>query len=323
MATRNINIAPDMSGLGDAATLDVGTTAGTVAAGDDSRLSDARTPTTHAASHGDGGGDEISIDGSQVTTGFVSVAKLGSGSASSVTYLRGDGAWSPLSASVVPVDASGFNGNLVTSDDTVQKVAQKVDDLTIPTGVLVYTKSLAATETAYSNLGTHANVSTLHGLTAANRRVWVPVFVRADTFNRISVNVVTGAISTWRVGLHVDDGGWPASAVLADYGTNDMSGAAGFRTLTISQVTSTGWYWVQIQADSYTATPTVTGVNGQNGWSQMPLGFPTQRASFQRSNSGFFDTGGTGGALAAAPASLATAGVTPSADVPRVWLWRA
>jgi hypothetical protein len=32
----------------------------------------------------------------------------------------------------VTIDASGFNGNLTTSDDTVQKVAQKVDDLVIP-----------------------------------------------------------------------------------------------------------------------------------------------------------------------------------------------
>jgi hypothetical protein len=32
----------------------------------------------------------------------------------------------------VTVDASGFNGNLTTSDDTVQEVAQKLDDLVIP-----------------------------------------------------------------------------------------------------------------------------------------------------------------------------------------------
>jgi hypothetical protein len=44
-------------GLGDSATLDVGTTSGTVAAGDDSRLSDARTPTAHAESHVDGTDD--------------------------------------------------------------------------------------------------------------------------------------------------------------------------------------------------------------------------------------------------------------------------
>jgi len=46
-------------GLGNASTRNVGTTAGTVAAGDDSRLSDARTPTAHAASHITGGSDAI------------------------------------------------------------------------------------------------------------------------------------------------------------------------------------------------------------------------------------------------------------------------
>ena len=32
----------------------------------------------------------------------------------------------------IAVDASGFNGNLTTSDDTLQEIAQKLDDLTIP-----------------------------------------------------------------------------------------------------------------------------------------------------------------------------------------------
>ncbi|CUW31772.1 hypothetical protein [Streptomyces reticuli] len=46
-------------GLGGAATLNVGTAAGTVAAGDDSRLSNARIPTAHAGSHSFGGTDPI------------------------------------------------------------------------------------------------------------------------------------------------------------------------------------------------------------------------------------------------------------------------
>lgn len=46
-------------GLGNSSTKDVGTIAGTVAAGDDSRLSNARTPTAHATSHKDGGSDEV------------------------------------------------------------------------------------------------------------------------------------------------------------------------------------------------------------------------------------------------------------------------
>lgn len=45
--------------LGGAAALDVGTTAGTVAAGDDARLSDARTPTAHASTHATGQADAL------------------------------------------------------------------------------------------------------------------------------------------------------------------------------------------------------------------------------------------------------------------------
>jgi hypothetical protein len=61
------------------ARIPVGTTAGTVAAGDDARLTNARTPTAHAASHADGGSDEISIDASQVTTGTLATTRGGTG----------------------------------------------------------------------------------------------------------------------------------------------------------------------------------------------------------------------------------------------------
>lgn len=46
--------------LGGAAILSVGTGAGTVAAGDDARFSDARTPTAHKATHATGGSDALS-----------------------------------------------------------------------------------------------------------------------------------------------------------------------------------------------------------------------------------------------------------------------
>jgi hypothetical protein len=52
----------DLSGtptLGGAAALNVGTTTGTVAAGDDSRMTNARTPTAHASTHVTGGSDVI------------------------------------------------------------------------------------------------------------------------------------------------------------------------------------------------------------------------------------------------------------------------
>lgn len=45
-------------------------------------------------------------------------------------------------AADIAVDASGFNGNLTTSDDTVQEIAQKLDDLSVSTGTGGFTRSL-------------------------------------------------------------------------------------------------------------------------------------------------------------------------------------
>jgi hypothetical protein len=42
----------------------------------DARLSDARTPTAHAASHADGGSDEVALDASQITTGTLLDARI-------------------------------------------------------------------------------------------------------------------------------------------------------------------------------------------------------------------------------------------------------
>jgi len=39
-----------------------GSSSDTACEGDDSRLSDSRTPTTHASSHSDGGGDEVTVE---------------------------------------------------------------------------------------------------------------------------------------------------------------------------------------------------------------------------------------------------------------------
>lgn len=68
----------EITGLGDAATKNVGTTAGTVAAGDDSRLSDARTPLAHNHAASD------------INSGTLGVARGGTGIASFTAgnYLR-------------------------------------------------------------------------------------------------------------------------------------------------------------------------------------------------------------------------------------------
>lgn len=63
----NAGTARTNLGLTAMATAAFGTTAGTVAEGNDARLSDARTPTAHAASHASAGSDPITVAQSQVT----------------------------------------------------------------------------------------------------------------------------------------------------------------------------------------------------------------------------------------------------------------
>jgi hypothetical protein len=117
--------------LGGAATLNVGTAAGTVCAGNDSRLSDSRTPTAHSHAISDVTGLQTALDGKQasgsyaasshshaisdvtglqtaldgkaatshthsasdITSGTIATARLGTGTASSSTFLRGDQTW--------------------------------------------------------------------------------------------------------------------------------------------------------------------------------------------------------------------------------------
>ncbi len=59
----------------------------------DARLTDARTPTSHAVSHQDGGTDELALDASQTTSGVFNVARLGTGTPDAFTFLDGTGAW--------------------------------------------------------------------------------------------------------------------------------------------------------------------------------------------------------------------------------------
>lgn len=108
-------------GLGDAATKNTGTTTGTVAAGDDSRLSNARTPTAHAASHAAAGSDPITITASQISgsltqnttgtaanvTGTVAIANGGTGQTTQ-----------QAAANALLPSQSSNNGKFLTTDGT-------------------------------------------------------------------------------------------------------------------------------------------------------------------------------------------------------------
>jgi len=208
------------------------------------------------------------------------------------------------------VDASGFNGNLTTSDDDVQKVAQKLDDLVAGGTVGVASVISSATFPGYAPIGpNHAPTagSVNHGLGGLGREAYAPFFCPAGTYDAIGVLSTVAAVSTWRLGIDDNTAGWPG-AVLLDAGTVNMNATAGWQVITglTFTVAHPRWLWTHVKCVAYTASPTVQCLDGVGSAGSSPRipGWPTYSSLPNRALVGaisFINSGSAGVLTAAGP----------------------
>lgn len=103
---------PTISTKNSAFNKNFGTSADSVCEGNDSRLSNSRTPTNHASTHGNSGGDRITIDTSQVTSGTFDAGRIPSGAFQKLITVENETARKALTSTDVN------NGDTVKQNDT-------------------------------------------------------------------------------------------------------------------------------------------------------------------------------------------------------------
>jgi hypothetical protein len=115
-ATRKVPASQSQPGGGGGLT--IGTTAGTAAEGNDSRLFNARTPIAHASNHESGGTDQITLAQAQVTgLGAALTAKADASALTSGLALKADA--SAVTASLaLKADTTALTAGLATKSDT-------------------------------------------------------------------------------------------------------------------------------------------------------------------------------------------------------------
>ena len=255
--SRTISAGTGLTGGGDLSanrTLAVsyGTTAGTAAQGNDSRLSDARTPTSHV--HG----------AADISSGTVATARLGSGTASSATFLRGDQTWGRPGL-ILPAQSGQYHGLQTRAANATYHFMITITGRMALVPVFVEPGSYDALALNQTVVGTS---TWRFGLYPSDPTTLLP------------------------------DG----LALIADLGTLNMSTTTGYRTVAASvSPTVPTLYWAGVLLDALTTAPTVHCVGGGGGsflvdppWTPNTMG-----SNITRNNITRIATGVTTGAMPA------------------------
>ena len=181
--------------------------------------------TAHASSHGNGGTDEIAVDASQITSGTVAQARLGTGSAGA--------------------------GEKFLADDQTWKAAGGMARLARVSGVK-YTLGGGEANSIYC---APPNVGSFKA-----HPVWLP----AGGYNKMQVMVTAAAVSTWRLGIYNGSQDGPTTLLL-DAGTLSTNSTGEIIVTVSLTIPTTGIYWAATLCEGYTARPQVWGWAGVGG----------------------------------------------------------
>lgn len=221
-------------------------------------------PAAHASSHQDGGADELALDGSQITTGTVATARLGSGTASSATFLRGDQTWGRPGL-ILPAQSGQYHGLQTRAANATYHFMITITGRMALVPVFVEPGSYDALALNQTTTGTS---TWRFGLYPSDPTTLLP------------------------------DG----LALIADLGTLNMSTTTGYRTVAASvSPTVPTLYWAGVLLDALTTAPTVYCVGGGGGsflvdppWTPNTMG-----SNITRNNITRIATGVTTGAMPA------------------------
>lgn len=213
-------------------------------------------PTAHASSHQDGGGDELALDGSQITTGTVGTARLGSGTASSATFLRGDQTWGRPGL-ILPAQSGQYHGLQTRAANATYHFMITITGRMALVPVFVEPGSYDALALNQTVVGTS---TWRFGLYPSDPTTLLP------------------------------DG----LALIADLGTLNMSTTTGYRTVAASvSPTVPTLYWAGVLLDALTTAPTVHCVGGGGGsfvvdppWTPNTMGSNITRNNITRTATG-------------------------------------